>query len=367
MTPSVSEWLSRTGRFLPTMEELLDGFCLQLQAHGVPVNRVSGLIVTLHPQIRAVNLYWRDGVTEIVDRVHGEERSPQYISSPGYAVIEGRQALVRRRLNEGADDFPVLAELREQGFTDYLMMALEFSDRSRHGISYTTRAPGGFTDQDVGFLLGLEPQLSTLLELLRQRSIASVLLRTYVGVRTGEEVLHGRIQRGDRRELDAVVMVADMRDFTSLTASLPREQLLARLDGFFGVGVEAIHSNGGEVLKFIGDALLAVFPAGDDAARRAWRAATILLSGLPPDTRAGVALHRGEVIYGNVGGPDRLDFTVIGTAVNATARIADQCKVLHEDLLATEAVAVDLDVPLRRLGSVPLRGLEEALTLFAPA
>lgn len=362
---ALTDWLARVGRFLPSLEALLDGWSLQLRANGIPVDRVLGLLVTLHPQIRAVNFYWRDGVSEVVDRLHGEERSPGFLASPGYAVVYAGTDVIRRRLLDGPDDFPVLGDLRGQGFTDYLMMGLEFSDRSRHAISYATRAPEGFSDEQIQALLALEAPLSTLLELLRQRSIAATLLRTYVGPRTGEEVLHGHIRRGDRRELDAVVMLADMRDFTALTAALPRAALLARLDAFFGVGVAAVHERGGEVLKFIGDALLAVFPAGDGAAKVALEASEALLAGLDPETRVGVALHRGEVTYGNVGGPDRLDFTVIGPAVNATARMADLCKVLGEDLLISQGVAAELDRPLRPLGLHALRGLPEPFALYA--
>jgi adenylate cyclase len=354
----VARWLLAEGRFVSDLEGFLEELCWRWERAGVPVERGWFAMQTLHPELAAIAVVWEEGESQ---RVGG--------SSWG-----------------GVPDEPVRlvgADIPDDmtGFTEVILVPLRFNDNSRQLLGVGTRQAGGFSESQFEQLVEIEPVLSLILDGYRQRLLGRTLLDTYVGRGTGEEILRGKIKRGDRRIIEAVIFLADMRDFTSMTVHLSREELLQHLDSFFGVGVEAVERHGGEVLKFIGDALLAVFVLGErkntgvsgmgldevTACRAAYRAAEELLKGLPSDIRAGVALHQGEVVYGNIGSPTRLDFTVIGAAVNAAARMVWQCKVLDREIVASAPVAARLDVPMEDLGEYWLRGIPTPERLFSPA
>lgn len=361
----VMHWLMYEGRFSRTMLELIEGLALQLRAVGVPVSRVMTAVRTLHPMVMTINVIWEEGEVMTRLRPHGSERETGYQTSPIRLIFEGSPMFRRRLIDADCPlDFPILHDLKARKTTDYLISALFFSDRSRHALSWSTRDEAGFTDEMIALLVGLEPMLASVLEHHQRHEITRTLLQTYVGTTTGQEVLSGKIKRGDRREMDTVILLADMRNFTTQASTLSRGELLARLDSFFDASVRAIHQNQGDVLKFIGDAILAVFPI--DAADAAVVAAEAILHN-PDQIEAGIALHRGEVIWGNIGSEARLDFTVIGTAVNGTARMADLCKSLHEPVLISGELARLLRRPTRSLGAHSLRGLSEPWALYAPA
>jgi adenylate cyclase len=350
MCPILS-YLLNEGRFLPTTSALIEGLALQLKNLGVPISRIMTVIWTLHPQVQAINTVWEEGVVSSKFFPHGAHLSETFQSSPVKKLMEG-EPFFRRKIEDTACpmDFQVLHDLKARGTTDYLISQLQFSDHSRHAISWSTKNPGGFSEDIIQRILNLQPVLSMVLEQHQRGQIAKTLLQTYVGTVTGAEVLEGRIRRGDRRELDVVLMMADMRNFTHQTSVLPIAELLGRLDHFFDTGVRAVYSHKGEVLKFIGDALLAVFPMDqDDAGALALSAAEELMGGLK-EVEAGVALHRGEVTWGNIGGESRLDFTAI-----------------QEPILLSDPMAQLIPTrSLKPLGVWPLRGLLEPWPLFAP-
>jgi uncharacterized protein (DUF427 family)/class 3 adenylate cyclase len=373
------DWLLRDAWEATSVPELLSRLARQLRAAGIPVARATLIERTLHPQVLGTAHLWSrdaDGVAseELSHEVGAEE---SFLASPFVPIFAGRGG-VRRRL-EGPDarlDFPILRELRDAGATDYAAMPLAFGDGQIHALTLATDAPGGFATEDLGHLHEILPLVSRLVEVHALRRTARTLLDTYLGAHTGARVLQGRIRRGDEDRIPAVVWMADLRGSTSLQERLERGRYLELLNEFFESTAGSALEAGGEVLKFIGDAVLAIFPLLDDpeAPRRALSAARGALARLgrynaacqdgDPRLAMALALHLGEVNYGNIGVPGRLDFTVTGPVVNEVARIEELCKRLGKPVLASgmlAALAADELVPL---GRHPLRGVEEAVEVF---
>ena len=305
-----------------------------------------------------------------------------YRRSPVPVVFE-RALAIRRRLADPAcpDDYEILAEMRAEGVTDYLIQPLPFTNGEVHAVSWTTRRPRGFGDDDMAALEAIRPPLARLAEVYALRRIAATLLNTYVGRDAGERILQGRIRRGDIERIDAVILLSDLRDFTAQSNRLPGEAVIGLLNSYFDCLVPPIEAHGGEVLKFVGDGLLGIFPVAADpreACRGALAAAAEARAALSeanaeraahgePEQRFGLALHLGEVLYGNIGSAGRLDFTTIGPAVNLTARLETLARDLGRDLVASTAFARHSPEPLHSLGTFRLRGFQMPEEVFAPA
>jgi adenylate cyclase len=375
----VGPWLIEEGRFLPRLEDVFGGLLARVQAADLPLLR-SGLHVSvLHPQLVAISVHWWRGrdVTRVERRRYPGWEAAGYNASP-LAVVDAGQGPLRRRLAgaEAVLDFPILEELAGEGGTDYYLMPLVFGDR-RVGatLSWCTDRPGGFTAAEIAGFEALGPLLSVLCELRVQRGLASTILDTYIGRTAGQRVLAGTIERGSGELLTAVVWYCDLRGFTARAEAGPPDAVIALLNAYFGNMAGAVQDHGGEVLKFIGDGMLAIFPiaAGDspDAAcvraLSAARQACGTMAALDREIQAGgggavgygIALHVGEVTYGNIGAPDRLDFTVIGPAVNQAARVEGLCQALARPVLATAGVARHAGDWLEPLGGFVLRGIDE--------
>jgi len=370
----------RASSHLQFLVELCDWLCRR----GLPLYQVNQYTPTLHPLMQGVECVW-----------HRSGRAPEEIQLHwrGGEDLRAWQANPLRRIMLGTDELrvdlaapaagptePILSRLRAEGASEYLVMAVPLADGRRNAISWATDAQGGFTLAARNELRNLAGPLGLVLDLLEARRTARTLLDTYLGRGPGGEVLSGAIRRGDRRELEAVILFADLRDFTAKAASWSIEDLLAALDCYYQALVDAITAAGGEVLKFMGDGLLAVFPIGQAqplarscqhalaatlAARNALAAANQARAAAgnePLDF--GVALHVGPVIYGNIGGERRLDFTVIGPAVNLVSRIEGLCKGLRQPLLATAAFARPLGDELVAIGEHKVRGLALPVELF---
>jgi adenylate cyclase len=273
-----------------------------------------------------------------------------------------------------ADDkpeFPILTELRSAGVTDYVVLPVPFSDGTNKALSLATTRVGGFSDDEIALFEAMMPAVAVNLEIQALRRMARTLLDTYVGRQAGGRVLAGQIRRGMGETFNAVIWLSDLRGFTSLSESSPRDELIEMLNRYFGPMCDAVEASGGEVLKFIGDSVLAIFPIELDAAaacRRALEAAHAAgiaieaenllrtASGVPK-IDYGLALHVGDVMYGNIGGDARLDFTVIGPAVNVTSRIESMCKDLQRSpLLSAEFVRASA-VRAELLGEFALKGV----------
>ncbi len=349
----LTEWLIDGARTTPNPPQMMAETCERLVAAGLPLWRVGIFVRTLHPDIVGRNFIWRPGagVGRPQRRITTSWILPEYRSSPLAIVFEqGREV---RSLIDGPESkrFPLFDELRAEGVTDYIALPILHIDGSVHASSWTTKQPDGFTDEQLDALRSLIPPLARVIEITRLRFTASTLLDTYVGNRAGERIMGGQIRRGHTDTMHAAIWLSDLRGFTALSDRLPAETVVEILNQYFDCQVSAIRTHGGEVLKFMGDGLLAVFPideyVGDiqqvcarvlEAARES-RSSVEAMQYPIGDTierfRFGVALHVGKILYGNIGGGNRLDFTCIGPAVNLAARLEKIAGKLHRTVVAS--------------------------------
>ncbi len=378
------DWLVQEAWKARSSSDLVARFAAQLTETGVPLWRLRLMVQTLNPQLFAITYSWERGVEGIAETraTHSGIQSAQYRDSPFAPIIAGEGG-IRRRL-EGPRprlDYPVLKDLLAQGKTDYVAMPLRFSDGQINILVLVSDRPGGFTTSGLGQIYEILPNLGRHLEAHAQRITSRALLRAYLGRNAGERVMNGLVKRGDGETMNAAIWLSDLRDSTKLAASLSREDYLATLNSYFDCVAGAVIDHGGEVLKFIGDAVLAVFAIDDpgeaqpDACARALAAARESRARLAETNAArrsdgktplafGLGLHRGSLTYGNVGTQQRLDFTVIGSAVNEASRIEALCKPLGETVLMSEAFAGSVAEALRSLGRHPLRGVEGEQEIF---
>ena len=377
----VGRWLLSDGPQIDSEVELFDELCWRLVGDRVPLWRASLHIGTLHPQIRGVGArWWRDRrVIEDYRILHGSEATDEYRLSPIRLTAE-RGAPARYRLDRPIPEYPLLEKLRQAGGTEYFALALNRSFRRFPVVAWATDRPGGFDETAIAKLEEINPALAAIAETREVRRISSNLLDTYLGPQAGRRILSGQILRAQGERLRAVIMMTDMRGFTGLSDRLPGDEVIELLDDYFDAVVSPVEAQKGEVLKFIGDGVLAIFPAEDDedfapSSRRALDAAIEGLDRLAeinrgrgaraqPELRIGIGLHLGEVIYGNVGAADRLDFTVIGPAVNLASRIEGLTKRLLRPLLTSAAFAEVCPRPLVSLGFHPVRGLYQPEEVF---
>ena len=350
-------------------------------ASGVPVSRVAIFVRPLHPNVAARAFYWRQGsaVIEESDEDHEFLASDEARSSPIRVVWSTRQEIRRRLADPGTPlDFPVLHELRADQVTDYLITPLEFLNGEAHVLSVATRSAGGFSDAQIAAIHRVKPALTRIVEIFGLTRKAANILDAYLGRQAGAKVLQGHIRRGDAENIHAVIWFCDLRDSTPLAESMAPQAFLALLNEYFECVLVPVLERNGEVLRFIGDAALAIFPVGQnatDAAARAVNAATEAIArmqvlnqrrttaGSAP-LRFGIGLHLGDVLYGNMGTPARIEFTVVGAAANEAARIEAMCKTLGPQLLVSDQVARQVPGEWKSLGVHPLRGVGKPMELF---
>jgi len=380
--PPVIDWLLNDGRMIADGGEFVTRLCERIVASGVPIGRATLHMRVLHPQFMGFNYLWQEGkpLREFV-REHGVELTDAFLQSPVRVIFEGAAAL-RRRLDQSNQtlDFPILEDLRAEGYTDYVTMGLPDAEGRRAVMSYATRHPGGFSTEHLTSLYDMLPFLSLNIEAMKLRRIGHNLLDVYLGPLSGGRVLNGSIRRGELESINAVLWYCDLRGFTSMSDTLPSDEIIDTLNGYFEAMGEPVIARGGEVLKFIGDAMLAIFPLaeafGGDRLVAAMESASEALGNLAKlnerreadgkrRLNCGIALHIGEVAYGNIGAPSRLDFTVIGPAVNKVVRIEAQTKRLDRHLLISADLAQRSAYPLISLGFHPLRGIAEPEELYS--
>ena len=376
---SISTWLTEHGGIRVDPQTLMTELCERLVAVGVPLSRASYGAPTLHPQVWGSQFIWRrdgEGVSEIRHR-HDAARSSTYRDSPVRVLHQGAAA-VRRRLDIPAPqfDFPILRELAAEGATDYVAMPLRFTSGWTGYISWACDRHGGFSAADLSRLEGLLLLIALRLELEASYRMSEGLLETYLGRDAARRVLVGKVRRGEGKRIRAAILLSDLRGFTAMADRLPAEEVIAHLDAYFDVMVTQVHEYSGEVLKFIGDAMMAVFDVDGSsrgkaccqavhAAIGAVRAIAELNRDRPEKLNFGIALHLGDVVYGNIGAADRLDFTVIGPAVNEAARMEGLCRSLDKQILISASFARSCTCkPLVSLGRHRLRGVREPQELF---
>lgn len=371
-------WLLTDAWKAPSSVELAEGFFKQVRAAGIPVDRSTVIMPTLHPQIFATVLVWRADTPGIrtVYEPHDILQQPKFADSPFAPIIRGAGG-VRRHLEdpECQLDFPVVRDLKAEGATDYVAMPFRFSDGEINVMSMTSFARGGLSTAHLGQVFEVLPLLARLLEVHAVRRTATVLLETYLGRHTGQRVLDGLVKHGDGEHIHAVIWFCDFRDSTPLSKSMGREAYLQDLNRFFYCMAGAVLDAGGEVLRYIGDAVLAIFPIERDPAQaceRAVRAARIAAERvfsvnqkrLELPIRYGIGLHLGTVTYGNIGVPERLEFTVIGAAANEAARVESMTKELRKPVLTSAAFAAAYRGQLVSAGKHALKGLDGEHELF---
>jgi adenylate cyclase len=397
---TLHSWIVEAALAGTPAEKLFDGFCHRLVAAGLPVARGFLSIGGLHPLRRAHSLTWEGGqLTNVTDFGYSIMATPLWQTSPFKYMMENHIVRLHRPLTgDGAQlDFPVLREFRDAGMTDWLALMLGFgwtsgnpeSDQFGVVLSWTTSAalgrPGGWS---VIELAALE-QLAGTLALAARASSAPFATRDVLGAYLGSDaarrVSAGQIRRGDVSRIAAAILYADLRGFTSFADESPPEEVIRRLNGVFDCLGSAVQSAGGEILKFLGDGVLAVFLTRDDAALQAAAEAAFAAAQQAQDKVAAlnetesaaghapmaldIALHAGELTYGNIGAAERLDFTVIGPAVNEATRLEALCKQLGASILVSESfarAASGLAGTLRSVGLHRLRGVREPQEVFAP-
>jgi len=379
----VAAWLLNEAKDMADTKAVIGDLCQRLVAAGFPLYRLFLSIGTLHPQVLAIGYQWRRGDTlpSETAREHGIVREEIYLASPIKSIHDGMPEIRRRIGDPGSPrDFPILADLQAEGVTDYLVLPLRFSENRINALSVATDRPNGFTDADIAGFKALMPSLALVLEVKETRRIASTLLDTYLGHDAGRRVLGGLIRRGEGITIAAALWYCDLRNFTATTETLSRAETIALLNDYFECMVAPVHRHGGEVLKFIGDAMLAIFPISDDLDRdRACLTALAAAEDALDDLNrlngrrraggnatfdAGIALHAGAVTYGNIGAPDRLDFTIIGTAVNFVTRLERMCSQLGRPLVASARFASPCGSKLVSIGHYRIRGMAQAQEVF---
>ena len=398
-------WAVREGLRGAAAPDLFDGYCQHLAAQGAPLWRAHAAMETLHPQWSGYGVTWRRDLNAIAPEsyAHGVDEEPTWVHSPFYALIararEGEESpSMRRRLSAGPQerDFPALREFFAAGATDYAAYLFIYGDPLPRGqdagdrsqgtgvvYSFATDRKTGFADDDLTVMEATLPALSLAMKAYAGHVIASGLLRTYLGWDAGGRVHAGAVTRGSMEKMRAVIWYADLRGFTTLSDSAPGPVVIALLNDAFEALTAALRERGGQVLKFIGDAMLATFSFEEaDRAATCGRAIEAVIaatraiealnreragSGAPP-IAVDFALHVGEVLYGNVGAADRLDFTAIGPAINEVVRIEALCQPLGRPVLVSDefaAIARDIGRPLESLGLHALRGVKAPKELFA--
>jgi adenylate cyclase len=377
----ITDWLIDGARSASSPTQMLAEACEGLVRAGLPLWRVGVFVRTLHPDIFGRNFIWRPG-TEVVSGTAGFDLqdSPEFINSPLAIVFrEGRE--VRCLLDDPASKrFPFLDDMRKEDVTDYIALPLRFIDGSVHASSWTTKQPGGFSDEELAALRAIVIPLARIAEIINLRRTALLLLDTYVGNQAGERIFGGQIRRGHTDTMHAAIWLSDLRGFTALSDRLPAETVVEILNRYFDCQVAAITSHGGEVLKFMGDGLLAVFPIAEqdgniqqvcsrvlEAARES-RANVDAMHYPIGDAlerfRFGVALHVGRILYGNIGGGNRLDFTCIGPAVNLAARLEKIAGRLNRTIVASAGFAGICAGGWTDLGEFPISGFSKAERVY---
>jgi adenylate cyclase len=380
----VIDWLIDGARSSSAAPNMISDLCERLIAAGVPLWRVGLFVRTLHPDIYGRNFIWQPGAEVVIGTADFDiENTPEFQKSP-LAIVFHEGGEVRLRVDDPQSRrFPFLDDMRAEGVTDYIALPLLFMDGTINASSWTTKQPGGFNDDQLAALKAVVPPLARIIEIVSLRRTAGLLLDTYVGNRAGERILGGQIRRGHAETMRAAIWLSDLRGFTALSDRLSAETVVEILNAYFDCQVPAIRKHGGEILKFMGDGLLAVFPIAEDdsnigevcarvleAAResRASVEAMHFHSGEAIERfRFGVALHVGNILFGNIGGGNRLDFTCIGPAVNLAARLEKIAGKLHRIVVASEAFTRVCADGWTDLGEFPIAGFAKAERVYGLA
>jgi len=389
---AISDWLMAQALGEVRIESVFTGFCERLETAPLPLLRGHLAVRALHPLFTSMTTTWWRGGKISVDRFGpGSDGAAQWQQSPLFDMLESRVRTLRHNLEVPGDwsRFPLLVDLRETGATDYFVLMTPFGDEATahermDGImcSWVTDRPGGFSAEHIRVLRRLQFRLAVAIKVAKREQTAANVAAAYLGADAGARVLEGRIHRGDGEFVYAVLWYCDLRGSTELADRLPATRFLALLDSYFECTAGAVVVYGGDVVGFIGDAVLAMFPIGEatgavGAARKAlaaMRDAADRMAAVNRERSAlgestlhyGLGLHVGRVVYGNIGIPTRIDFTVIGRAVNEVVRLEALTKDLQEPVVVSSAFAELVPVAWRSCGRHGLRGVSDEIEVYAP-
>ncbi|MGE5767697.1 MAG: adenylate/guanylate cyclase domain-containing protein [Bacteroidota bacterium] len=389
----ITLWVERSALSDASSQALIAGLAERLRAAGIPLSRMTAMVDTLHPVHEGSVYRWVDGDEGATVFNYGRDYDVAGWQATAYYHLE-RTGLpaYRERLHPGTEPaLATLAEFRDGGYRDYMVVVERF-DAGAVGemtciyTSWMTRAPEGFSEAAIATIRRLSPVVALALKCQALHGISATIAETYLGREAGAQVMRGRILRGVASEIEAVLWSSDLMGFTALSEALPPAELIPFLNTYGGALVEAIHGAGGDVLKFMGDGILAIFPVdGDpaaacrtalaaerDARRRVAEVNRARAEAAERTTDFYLALHLGRVYFGNIGSPDRLDFTVIGPAVNEASRIMALCGSVRRPLLLSARFAETLtaageELPLASVGRFALKGVSEAQHLYTLA
>ena len=390
---AVADWLMDQALGTASLEDLLTECSLRLNAAGVPLWRSAIAFQTLHPLYEAVSLIWyrKSGLQPVGHFPEGViARTEAWLNSPQYSLISNNLPFLRRRLTgpEAVIDFPLLQELKDGGATDHLVFMVpfggaEYAAPGHDGIlgSWTTDRPGGFTDEDIRALTRIQSRLGVACKIAIREQITRNVLSAYLGPEAGQQVLLGHIKLGDGESIHAVIWFSDLRDSSALADSLPPDEFLALVNDYFACTAGAVIESGGEVLRFIGDAQLGIFAirgngvdenvacemalrAAAEAERRLLKLNQKRAAAGDGDIDFGIGLHLGDVMYGNIGVPERVEFSVIGPAANEAARIEGLTKETGCRVLVSDVFAAQVKRSWRSLGAHELRGVGQPMEVF---
>jgi adenylate cyclase len=383
---SAARWLADYRGPPLVIEDIVKAVFERVRADGIPIMRFGVNVSDYRPQFIGRSYFLEEGGgLEIVDRDYTPKRTETYHDSPIRVIQEGADGLRRRLDGPNAQlDFPIVRELKARGATDYVGVAVDFSDGSRHFASWTTNRAGGFKDSELNLLDALLPLLSVRLEVAHSRRATQQLLTTYLGTEATRRIMSGEFRRSLGEDIEAVIFYCDLRGFTRMTEMLQSGEIIAVLSEYFDAVAGAVRARQGDIIEMIGDGMIAIFRVTSDftatqAANEALetaREAIAALAAIPAarlpnpvnELRAGFALNVGQVTFGNIGSKDRLDFTVIGPAVNEASRIEPLTKSLGYPVLMTDAFAkLCPGEAIRSLGFHVLRGVREPREIFTLA
>ncbi|MGR3342815.1 MAG: adenylate/guanylate cyclase domain-containing protein [Paracoccaceae bacterium] len=378
----INSWLTTRGRLLGDGVAIVEGYAARLVQAGVPLSRANIAQRFANPLLAAWGMIWKPESTTQYDVTRSILNTASYIGGPFEYVLTNRVTLHKSLIGlDRQTEHSAYIELADSGGTDLFANWLEYGDGSVQGCTYVSNDPQGFRDSHLELIQSTRHGLACALEPVAMRKSMASLLRTYLGDGPALAVREGTIQRGAHTALEAVVMFTDLRGFTHKSETWSEATLLAALNGYFDVVVQAVEANSGDVLKFIGDGILSVFPIGgesssEDQCRSAIDATRAAFAGMEELNKerektgeealsVGIGINRGPVTYGNIGSPARLDFTVLGSAVNVASRVQDLCKTIGEPALATASVASYWPAEFSLKGSHAVRGVAEPIEVFA--
>jgi len=376
------DWLVEARHRIEDAQGFLQAICERIVVEGIPLERCTVHARTLDPEIFGFTVRWLpDRPTELIPQYHGGSTDAAYQNSAIFWLFGGAERFRRRIGRPGtALDFSILPDLKADGFTDYVALRLPFTDGTGGAMTFATRRRSGFDDQDLDFLDALLPHLTLVLEVRVGHRIAESVLKTYLGEDAGRRVLRGEVTRGSGEVIKAAILFADIRGFTELSENLPGDEVIQLLNSYFECVIQPVEGHGGQVLKLIGDGVLAIFPLRRGGAKPACMAAIAAAMAAFADLaevnrvraaagartiRIGITLHVGRVIYGNIGASSRLDFTVIGRAVNLVSRLQRLCRRFGKAMLFSAEFFRLSGIPALSLGRHELQGVGKPQEVFA--